>query len=202
LRKLVEDPANDKVPVEALMAQTWAVTREAMKPRLTAAGLEVFNSVTDENDPTLNCQPYGFGREVVNALPIRIRREGANLAIDYEHWMESRTIYMDGRDHPKDLQPTLLGHSIGRYEGDALVVDTVGLAGDIFYPSWSGGAYSDQAHGRERYTIAENPRRLQAEVTIEDPKMLVEPFTFRGVWLFTPDVALVEDPCKDYPTKP
>jgi hypothetical protein len=96
----------------------------------------------------------------------------------------------------------MMGHSVGRYDNGALVVDTLGLAPDIFYPAWSGGGYSDQAHAVERYTIAENPRRLEVEVTIDDPKMLTEPYTFRKVWLHTPDVELVHDSCKDYPTKP
>jgi hypothetical protein len=202
IRQLLDDPANDKIRVEALLGMTWGFSREEMKARLTPPSLEIFDAVNDETDPTLNCEPYGFAREIVNALPIRIRREGDDLAVDYEEWSETRTIHMDGRDHPKDLTPTMMGHSVGHFEGDALVVDTVGLKPDIFYPQWSGGGYSESAHGIERYTVAEDPRRLEVEVTIEDPKMLKEPYKFRKVWLYTPDLALVHDSCKDYPTKP
>ncbi len=202
IRQLLDDPANDKFPVEALLGRTWGYSREEMKPRLTEPSLEIFEAVNDETDPTLNCEPYGFAREIVNALPIRIRRDGDNLAIDYEEWSEKRTIYMDGREHPKDATPTMMGHSVGHFEGDALVVDTVGLKPDIFYPQWSGGGYSEQAHGVERYTVAEDPRRLELTATIEDPTMLREPYTFSKVWLFTPDLELVHDSCKDYPTRP
>jgi hypothetical protein len=202
IRQLLDDPANDKFPVEALLGMTWGFSRAEMQPRLTPPSLEIFNAVNDETDPTLNCEPYGFAREIVNALPIRIRRDGDNLAIDYEEWSETRTVYLDGRDHPKDLAPTMMGHSIGHFEGDALVVDTAGLKPDIFYPQWSGGGYSEQAHGVERYTVAENPRRLELDVTIDDPTMLREPYEFSKVWLYTPDLELVHDSCKDYPTRP
>ena len=202
LRSLIDDPKNDPVPVEALLAASWSFMRESMKPTLTAASLEIFEAVTDENDPTLKCAPYAFAREVVNALPIRIRRDGPNLVIDYEEWTETRTIYLDGRDHPANVAPTPLGHSVGRYEGDALVVDTIGLSPDIFYPATAGGGYSEQAHGHERYTIAENPRRLTLELTVEDPTMLLEPFVVQKTWLYTPDLQLVKDSCKDYPARP
>jgi hypothetical protein len=202
IRQLLDDPANDKIPVEALLGMTWGFSRQEMKPRLTEPSLEIFDAINDETDPTLNCEPYGFAREVVNALPIKIRRDGDNLVIDYEEWSETRTIHMDGRDHPQDPTPTMMGHSVGHFEGDTLVVDTVGLKPDIFYPQWSGGGYSEQAHAVERYTVAENPRRLELTVTIDDPKMLREPYTFSKVWLYTPDLELVHDSCKDYPTRP
>jgi hypothetical protein len=202
IRALVDDPANEHIPVMGLVGMSWGMAREEMKSRLTPPSLEIFEKINDETDPTLNCEPYGFAREIVNALPIRIRKDGVNLVIDYEEWSQTRTVYMDGREHPKDLQPTMMGHSIGRYDNGALVVDTVGLAPDIFYPAYSGGGYSEQAHAVERYTVAEDPRRLLVEVTIDDPKMLKEPYTFKKTWLHTPNLELVHDSCKDYPTKP
>jgi hypothetical protein len=202
VRALLDDPANDKVPVMGLVGRTWGMSREEMKSRLTPPALEIFEKINDETDPTLNCEPYGFAREVVNALPIRISKDGPNLVFEYEEWSQKRTVYMDGREHPKDLTPSMMGHSVGHYDNGALVIDTVGLKPDIFYPAWSGGGYSEQAHAVERYTVAENPRRLEVEVTIDDPKMLTEPYTFRKVWLSTPGVELVHDSCKDYPTKP
>jgi len=201
-KALLADPKNDAVPVEALLGASWGFMRASMKPNVIGKGVEIFNTIDDSTDPTLNCEPYGFAREVVNALPIRIRRDGENLVVDYEEWTQTRTIYLDGRPHPKDPIPTPLGHSIGHYEGDALIVDTVGLSPDIFYPQYAGGGYSERAHARERYTVAENPRRLMLELTVEDPTMLKVPFAVQKVWLYTPDLKLVHDSCKDYPTKP
>jgi hypothetical protein len=201
-KALLADPKNDKVPVEALLGATWGFMRESMKPNLVGKGIEIFETIDDSTDPTLKCEPYGFAREVVNALPIKIRRDGENLVIDYEEWTQTRTIYLDGRGHPKNPQPTPMGHSIGRYEGDALIVETVGLTPDIFYPQYGGGGYSENARGHERYTVAENPRRLMLELSVEDSTMLNKPFVASKVWLYTPDLELVHDSCADYPTKP
>ena len=201
-KALLADPKNDAVPVEALLGMSWGFMRESMRPNVIGKGVEIFNTINDATDPTLNCEPYGFAREVVNALPIRIHHDGPNLVIDYEEWTETRTIYLDGRAHPKDAELAPLGHSIGHYEGDVLVVDTVAMKPDIFYPQYAGGGFSEHAHAVERYTVAEDPRRLMLELTVEDPTMLKVPFVVHKVWLYTPDLELVKDSCKDYPTKP
>jgi hypothetical protein len=202
LKDLLADPKNDPVPAMALIGQTWGFMRASFRPKVIGKGVEIFDTIDDSNDPTLNCQPYGFAREVVNALPIKIRADGKNLVIDYEEWTQTRTIYLDGREHPKHPKPTPLGHSIGHYEGGVLVVDTVGLSPDIFYPQYAGGGYSERAHARERYTVLENPKRLRLDLWLEDPTMLNTPFEVHKVWLYKPDLKLVHDSCKDYPTKP
>lgn len=199
---LLDDPANDERPLEELRAEVTAFMRAHLREKLTPEGVAAQDAGTPANDPTLFCQPYGFARQATNPLPMIIRREGENLVIQYEEWSLSRTIYMDGREHPEALEPTPLGHSIGRFEGDALVVETVGLGPDIFYSFVSGGGYSDQARGMERYTLAEHPRRLTLELTIEDPVMLREPYTIVKTWLYTPDMQLVEDSCEDVPAQP
>src|SRR4029079_7913585 len=84
LKALLADPKNDHVPVFALIGQSWAFMRESMRPHVIGPGVEIFNTIAHAPDPTLNCEPYGFAREVVNALPIEIKREGKNLRINYE----------------------------------------------------------------------------------------------------------------------
>jgi hypothetical protein len=202
LTSLLDDPANDEVPLEQLTGKVRPFMRAALAEILTPEGLELQNAGTPDNDPTLLCHPYGFAREATNPLPLMIRREGENLVIQYEEWSLSRTIYMDGRDHPANLEPTPLGHSIGRYEGSALVVETVGLSPDIYFSFLSGGGYSDQARGIERYTLADNPRRMNLELTIEDPVTLREPYVMTKTWLYTPDLELLTDSCGDVPAQP
>jgi hypothetical protein len=202
LQSLLDDPANDAKPFEALMGQTFGYMRESMTKKLTPAGLRVQQSVTDANDPGQLCEPYGFARQVTNALPIWIREEDDNLVIQYEEWSKTRTIFLDGRSHPADLTPSPYGHSVGRWEGDTLVVDTVGLSPDIFYTFQTGGGYSEQARATERYRVEENPRRLVLELTLEDPTMLLEPFVTVKTWLYMPDLKLVEDSCGDFPARP
>jgi hypothetical protein len=202
LQSLLDDPANDSKPFEALMGQSYGFAHEAAKKKFTEKGQALQASMSEDKDSAFECVPYAFAREVRNALPIKITRDGKNLRIDYEEWQESRTIYMDGRGHPKTLTPTPLGHSIGHYEGDVLVVETTALKADLLFPFEGGGGYSDQTRGVERYTIFENPRRMVLELTLEDPVMLAEPMVITKTWLYTPDVKLVVDSCKDYPARP
>ena len=91
-----------------------------------------------------------------------------------------RVVHMDGRTHPQDLIPTWLGHSIGRWEGDALVVDTVGF-NDKFWFDRRGTPHTEQLHIVERYTRP-NYGTLVNEVLLEDPGALAHPvrLTFRA----------------------
>ena len=96
IQALVDDPANERIPVMGLIGRSWGMSREEMKSRLTPPALEIFEKVTDETDPTLNCEPYGFAREVVNAPPIKFGKDGDSLTIEYEEWSQKRTLFMDG----------------------------------------------------------------------------------------------------------
>ena len=79
-----------------------------------------------------------------------------------------RRIYLDGRSHPVNLQPTSMGHSIGRYDGDTLVVDTIGIKGNRWLDP-QGHPHSDMLHLLERIRRV-NQKSLEVEVTIEDPQ--------------------------------
>lgn len=89
-----------------------------------------------------------------------------------------RVIYTDGRTHPADLRPTSLGHSIGHWEGDTLVVDTVGLNEKI----WIMGSYptTEQLHLTEKFTRP-TLGSLEYEVTVDDPGAYTAPWSSRGV---------------------
>jgi hypothetical protein len=84
-----------------------------------------------------------------------------------------RVVYMDGRPHPKDLLPTWWGHSIGRWEGDTLVIDTVGY-NDKFWFDSRGTPHTEQLHTIERWTRI-NYGTLVDEFTLEDPGALSRP---------------------------
>jgi len=84
-----------------------------------------------------------------------------------------RRIYVDGRGHPPDLRPTWMGHSIGRYDGDSLIVDTVGIHGNRWLDS-QGHPHSDALHLVERFRRVN--QSLEYEVTIEDPKAYKKPW--------------------------
>ena len=123
---LIEDPANDSKPVQALWGMATVFMREELAKKSTPEGLAIQTANTAENDPNFRCVPYGLVRAAVNPLPIEIRADGDNLTIAYEEWNQSRTILMDGSGHAPNLAPSRLGHSVGRYDGDALVIETNG----------------------------------------------------------------------------
>jgi hypothetical protein len=198
---LIEDPANDAQPVQALWGMATVFMREELAKKSTPAGLAIQAANNSANDPNFQCQPYGLVRAAVNPLPIAIRRDGDHLIIVYEEWNQSRLIFMDGRTHPADLEPTRLGHSVGRYESDALVIESRGIEPSLYYDFQSGGGHSDQATIVERYTIAENPRRLELTMTVTDPVTLLEPHVIEKTWLARPNLELVQDSCEDTPGK-
>lgn len=86
-----------------------------------------------------------------------------------------RQIFMDGRKHPEDLGPTWLGHSIGWWEKDTLVIDTVGFNDKAWFDS-AGHPHTEQLHTTERYTRLDLGR-LENKVTIDDPGAYTRPWT-------------------------
>ena len=99
------------------------------------------------------------------------------LLFDYDH--EVRRIYMDGRGHPDHPAPTWMGHSIGKYEGDTLVIDTVGIS-DKAWIDVQGHPHSDALRVVERLRRL-NPKTVEVEITINDPKTYSKPWTKKVV---------------------
>jgi len=197
---LLKDPANDERPVTALLGEATAFANEQLDAILTPAGRLMRDANAPDNDPKLHCEPYGFVREVTNALPIRIQRDGEHLLVRYEEWSLLRTIYMDGRAHPEHRVGTLLGHSVGHIEDGALVVETAQIN-----PGWiddsSHAAHTGALTAVERYTVHENPRRLELTLTLDDPLTFTEPYVIVKTWLATPDLELLQDSCGELPGK-
>jgi hypothetical protein len=106
-----------------------------------------------------------------------------------------RTVFTDGRDLPKDPNPSRLGYSIGRWEGDTLVVTTAGFDDR----GWLDSAGHPQT---EALRITERLRRrdfghMDFEMTIDDPKVFTRPFTMKAQRLLAPDTDLLEDVCEN-----
>jgi hypothetical protein len=86
-----------------------------------------------------------------------------------------REIWMDGREHPADLKPTYHGHSTGHWEGDTLVVDTVGFNEKMWFDA-EGDPHTTQLHTIERFTRVSRDR-LRYDVTIDDPGAYTRPWS-------------------------
>ena len=202
LTALLADPANDNRPAMALAGEAAAALAAESETTLTPLGRQVREANVPESDPKfLNCQPYGFVREVTNPLPMQISRDGEHLLIRYEEWSLLRPIYMDGRPHPEYRTPSLLGHSVGRVENGVLIVETARVTPD-WVSDQSRVGHSGDLTAVERYTVRDNPRRLELTLTLTDPAMFTKPLVATKTWLYTPDVELVQDTCSQQPGKP
>jgi len=140
-------------------------------------------------DPFLeSCDPLGVPRVLLTNTPIKIVPAPSEVIMFYERSHDFREIYTDGRAHPKDLDRSWWGHSIGRWDGNALVVDTIGF-NDKTWLDWSGVSHSDALHVVERYQrMDRNTMRL--DITIDDPKAFTQPFTVTRTWTLKPwDIA-------------
>jgi hypothetical protein len=127
-------------------------------------------------DPEGFCLPPGGPRSMGTPYPAEFVQQADRILIIFEGgghvWRE---IHMDGREHPEDVNPTYFGHSVGRWEGDTLVIDTVGY-NEKTWIDFNGHVHSDQMHTIERIT---RPFKevLHYEATIEDPGAYSAPWT-------------------------
>ena len=145
--------------------------------------VRVFDRARD--NPTLNCQPKGMPIVMEQPRPMEIVRDGDNVLIRIEEYDLLRTIYMDAATAPSPQSATLLGHSVGRWEGSTLVVETTHVA----YPRFNqlGIPQSDQSVVVERFGVTEDGSRLDYTVTVTDPVYFTEPVTLEKFWLYLPD---------------
>ena len=168
--------------------RNWPSTAEVP---ITPTGQGLVDSWAQDEDPMLGCI-IGFGRIVSAPFPMELLIDGDRATILYEYDHQIRRIYMDGRGHPDDLYPTLMGHSVGYWENGVLVVDTIGLEGSYFRPS---GAlpYSDSAQITERYSSLPGGKQLQIEFTVTDSDYYQEPWSV--IWTYSPAADILEYRC-------
>jgi hypothetical protein len=124
-------------------------------------------------DPEARCLPTGVPRR--DPYPSKILQFPNLVVILFEGNLHSfRQIFLDRKEHPKDMNPSWWGDSIGHWEGDELVVDTVGFNGKTWL-DLAGHPTSDQLHVIERYSRPDFGH-LKWEITIEDPVMYTRPW--------------------------
>jgi len=147
-----------------------------------------------EDDPEVNCLPTGVPR--LAPYPWRIVEAPGHLFFLFEGNIHSfRQIFTDGRAHPADPNPTWYGDSVAHWEGDTLIIDTVGF-NDRFWFDFVGHPHTAQLHTIERYTRP-NLGTLLEEVTIDDPGAYTRPFTIRSSHRLLPDDELLEYVCNE-----
>jgi hypothetical protein len=169
------------------------IRRNAVPTEAGRIAMDAYNPVTDS--PSAQCipNPPPFHASSTNYLTgIEILED--RVILRSEFFDNTRTVFTDGRDHPTDLGPTNQGHSIGHWEGNVLVVDTVGLAehrsgNGVGIPS------STQRHVVERYGISDDGTRAIVDVVMTDPVYLAEPFRGRTEMTYVPQLQLYRYDC-------
>jgi hypothetical protein len=144
-------------------------------------------------DPTAACLPSGTPRIIAAPYPVEIVQTADKTVFLYEVQHLYRVVHMNAK-HPAKVEPSFFGHAVGHWEGDTLVVDTVGLVKEKQIDE-SGTLHSDQLHVVER--IRKVNDTLEVLFTIDDPKAFTAPWTARRVWHWRPDVRLLEYVCEE-----
>jgi hypothetical protein len=146
--------------------------------------------------PAVLCLPYGMPRMMtVASYPIEILQTPGQITIVTEAFSEVRRVYLDQPQLPIDeVPPGFYGHSVGRWDGDALVVDTVGIKESV--PSYNMLPHSDQMRITERIRLI-TPDVLHDQITIEDPVVLEKPFTYTLAFRRLPNYKMVEFVCEN-----
>ncbi len=147
------------------------------EPPFTDFGAEQWRTVDTSKDPTAICLPVGPSRAFTAPFPFQLVQGKDTIAILFEYQSIWRAIYMDGRPHPEDVAdyPYFMGHSVGRWEGNVLVVDTTG----IDERSWldtAGHRHSAELRLTERFETT-GANTIKWTVTFDDPVYFTRPWS-------------------------
>lgn len=148
-----------------------------------------------KDDPVGYCNLPGVPQ--VNAIPYpyKILQNSTQVTFLYEAIRTFREVFIDGRGFPADMQPTWLGYSIGRFEGDTFVIETAGQ-NDKTWVDTGGHPHTEQLHVTEKFT-RRNFGSMDLEITINDPGAYKKPWTARYQLRLMPDTEILEYVCTE-----
>ena len=146
------------------------------------AGRDAWDPLAD--DPALRCIPPGIPVAMDNPYPIDFTDRGDTIVMRLEEWDGVRTIHMNADASAADRPASHMGFSVGRWEGNTLIVTTT----DVDYPFFDdvGTPQSAGAEIVERFTLGDDDSRLDWRATITDPVNFTEPVTLSGYWAWVP----------------
>jgi hypothetical protein len=191
--------SKDGGPPAATFWNLGAGVQNGLPFRPLAAQLRDERMANDQkNNPDAHCLPMGLMQLHLHPQPRKLVQTPAIIVIMYEGNQGLREIFTDGRSVPElneDLQPWWYGYSAGHWEGDTLVVETVGFRDDVWLDV-QGSPLTSAARMTERFT---RPTfgRLQIDVTIDDPNAYTKPFTVRVNQQILADEELIEFVCNE-----
>jgi len=182
--KYVRDIAADLKP-DAVPFQPWAKA--------------LYDSRTDgsheREDPDANCLPQGVPKIDGAPAPWKIVQSKGFIVIVYEAFNLWRQVFMDGRQMEQDANPTWMGYSTGRWDGDTLVVDTRGFNGKQWLDQL-GKPATEALHVTERFH-RKDFGHMDLTITIDDPKAYTKPWTVVEEVHLLPNTELIEFICNE-----
>ncbi len=146
-------------------------------------------------DAPTGCLPHGIPRLLASPYPIQIITTPGQMTWVHEVNRNQRWIYMD-EPHPPNPPKTYLGHSVAHWEGDTLVIDTIGL-NDKTRIDEEGITHTDQLHVVERIRKIDGGAQLESLITITDPVMFTKPWTTKRLYKARPEVRVMEYVCEE-----
>jgi hypothetical protein len=189
--------AKGEITLEEIRARNPAVQPRAVYTPAGQAAADAFRTWSVEDNPRLSCQPTSIVFDwtfdwPVNRITQTTTPEGESVIdMDYGLFSFSRRIHMGMDSHPANSEPSYSGHSIGHWEGDTLVVETLGFAAGVLAPPTRS---SEQLHVVERFRMDPATFTLRREYSATDPVYLVEPYVGADVVLLS-DVPYEKHPC-------
>ena len=171
-------------------------------PPLLPPARELYQQRIDTNGkdhPGAYCLPSGIPEKLSIPDGLKVVQTPNLIVFLYESRTIYRQVFLDGRKLPKidtdDFQPSWMGYSVGRWEGDTLVVETVGSNGKAWL-DMKGLPGTEALHVTERYTRP-NLGIVNIDVTIDDPKAYTKPWSFKVTWNLRGDAELIESICEE-----
>jgi len=150
----------------------------------------------DTNDPIYHtCTPPGFPRVLLHPFPFQIIQSPTEVIFLFEYDSMLHQIHIDGRKHDESLGPLWMGDSIGHWEGDTLVTDTVNF-NEKTWVDRMGHPHSDQLHVIEHIRRVDHDH-LEDDITVDDPKAYTKPWTGHMTYALYPKWTLGEYFCED-----
>jgi hypothetical protein len=194
------DPNDPAGGIEGIVGPKYLINilRDYKVAPMTAWAAGIYKQRNDDKlqgSPMIRCLPAGVPRLDAYPAPFKIVQTRDLVVILYESQTLFRQIFLDGRAHPKDPQPTWLGYSIGKWDGDILVVETVGF-NDKTWLDGLGHPHSEAMRLTERFRRRDFGH-MDIEITIEDPKAYTTAIRYVQPQALLVDGELIEYICNE-----
>jgi hypothetical protein len=173
-------------PLKEEYLKPWREEQEKIR-RANAEGRPIATHYT-------HCIPDGMPAMMMGMFPMEVLESPGQVTIIQEAYNQVRRIYLDQEQIPiEDAEPRFWGHSVGRWEGDTLVVDTIGIKE---YVQFRNVPHSNQMRITERIRLVSDDI-MEDEVTVEDPVYLTGPWTWKWLYERHPEYKMFEYVCED-----